>query len=209
MKNDVTKEMHFDNFSSHINVSRETFDQLSVYHDHLQKWQASINLVSPTTLNDVWSRHIIDSAQIAPLIEEKDRFLIDLGSGAGLPGVVLAIMGCRNVHLIESDTRKSVFLREISRILDLKISIHNERVENLIFSDVGYITARAFASLDDLCHFSLPFLSQDTICFFPKGKNYDKEVERAQKNWGFNCHAHPSKTDSSAVILEITQLQSR
>ena len=190
-----------------INVSRETLHRLNLYHDLIIKWQKTINLVSGSTLNDIWERHIIDSAQIYELIDP-DKPIVDLGSGAGFPGLVLAMMGAEQMHLIESDQRKSTFLREAARITNTIIRVHNERIENL--SDVvpSYITARACAPITTLLTISSHFYTPDTKYLFLKGKNYTKELDEAKEHWEFDFTVLPSKINKNdGVILVITNVK--
>ena len=193
------------------NVSRETFDKLSLYVDLLKKWQQKINLVSPKTIEDVWSRHILDSVQMYPYVtetHEKDILLADFGSGAGFPGLVLSALGFQDVHLVESDQRKTVFLREVARQCDLPVTVHNKRIEDAGLHNISCITARALSSLDQLFTYAAPVLNDGGECYFLKGVSVDQEIEDAQKNWDFNFEKRASLTDEDACILRITELKS-
>ncbi|MCC7046403.1 MAG: 16S rRNA (guanine(527)-N(7))-methyltransferase RsmG [Alphaproteobacteria bacterium] len=134
-------------FAAQVDVSRETLDRLAAYVELLKRWQARINLVAASTLDDVWRRHILDSAQLYRFVEPKSARLYDIGSGAGFPGLVLAIMGLSDVHLIESDRRKIEFLREAARITATKITLHGKRVETIAPADADFVTALGCASL--------------------------------------------------------------
>jgi 16S rRNA (guanine527-N7)-methyltransferase len=182
-------------------VSRETLLNLSKYSQLLEKWNKTINLVSPTTIKDVWSRHIIDSAQIFPhLSSPADTVLADFGSGAGFPGLVLAIMGVKKTHLIESDSRKCAFLSEVVRATKVDVTVHNERVENVDLK-VDVITARALAPLQDLLEYAKPFMKEHTVCFFPKGQGYEEELTAINGMWQGEITKIPSMTGSSSTIL--------
>lgn len=191
------------------NVSRETFDKLSLYVELLKKWQPKINLVSPKTVEEVWSRHILDSAQTYPFIKEthgNDTSLADFGSGAGFPGLILAVLGFQNVQLVESDQRKTVFLREVARQCDLPVTIHNKRIEDAELQNISCITARALSSLDQLFTYASPVIKQGGECYFLKGASVDQEIEDAQKNWKFTFEKRLSLTEKDACILRVSDL---
>lgn len=186
-------------------VSRETAEKLAVYGQLLVKWQKAINLVGPTTLNDIPERHFFDSAQMFRYVTDVDAKLADMGSGAGFPGMVLAILGVRDVHLIESDIRKSTFLREVSRETQTPVTIHDKRVEDCDIPDLDVITARALAPLTDLLvhmtHLTTP--DHPVYGLFAKGLQHAEEIEKASKRWNFEIELFPSETDLSGKILRL------
>ena len=139
-------------FQAKSGVSRETLERLTIYADLLVKWQAKINLVGPETLADLWSRHMLDSAQLFPLIRPDAKRLVDLGSGAGFPGLVLGVMGAPDVHLVESDARKCAFLREAARLTGTTVTIHNKRIEQVAPLGADVVTARALAPEHSVTH---------------------------------------------------------
>jgi 16S rRNA (guanine527-N7)-methyltransferase len=196
--------------NQHINVSHGTFEKLKLYHDLLLKWQKTINLVSNDTIGEAWTRHFLDSLQLINFIENKHAKIVDIGSGAGFPAILLAMMGYDNIHLIESDTRKTVFLKEVARITDTKVTIHNFRVEEMEMNDVNIITSRACASINDLLQLSEKFLSQNisrgTFCLFHKGKNYSIESEEAMKNWHYEMAVTPSIASSQSFIIKLSNV---
>ena len=187
-------------------VSRETIEKLEAYVSLLQQWQKHINLVSPTTLGDSWSRHILDSVQIFPLLPSPDAVIADVGCGAGFPGLVLSILGCRQVHLIESDQRKCAFLREVARITGARPNVHPARAETLILPEVDVFTSRACGSLGKLLNMLGSKCQKNTICLFHKGKNYTKELEDA-RGWRFDLSVHPSRIEEGSVVLELTHIR--
>jgi 16S rRNA (guanine527-N7)-methyltransferase len=187
-------------------VSRETRERLNTYADLLRKWQRSINLVGPRTLDDLWNRHFTDSAQLLPLIPPSARVLVDFGSGAGFPGLVLAILGVSEVHLIESDQRKSTFLREVARATGTPITVHAKRIEQVAPFPADVVSARALAPLADLLGFAAPFLRSDSLCLFPKGQMAEDELTAASKIWNMNVDRIQSVTDPSATILRVSQV---
>jgi 16S rRNA (guanine527-N7)-methyltransferase len=190
-------------------VSRETEQKLSAYLALLNKWQPKVNLVGPDTLMDARSRHFDDSAQVAPLIPAAVQTLHDWGSGAGFPGLVLAILRPDlKVTLVESDQRKCAFLRTVSRETKTPVTIRDERIEDLTVEFVDVISARALAPLKDLLRLALPWAQANPalILLLPKGENADAEIVEAQKKYTFDLAKYPSKTASGAVILGITGL---
>lgn len=193
----------------YFNVSRETFSRFCLYHDLLVKWQAKINLIGKDTIPEIWRRHFLDSLQIASLIPGSKNLIVDFGSGAGFPGMVVAMTGRKNIHLVESDGKKCEFLKEAARITETEVFIHRDRIENCKFSEAAVITARAVADLEQLLSYASSHVSRETICLFPKGKNYAKEVEDAKKGWEFDCSVIPSLTGNEGVILKISNLTRR
>ena len=210
-----------DGFQSGTNVSRERLDRLKVYADLLVKWQKAINLVSKNTLPDLWQRHMLDSAQIYDIAQtivseqgDKARPLsecrwLDLGSGAGFPGLVLSIMGVGQVHLVESDARKCTFMREVAREAGANVVFHTCRIEKLTEQEnnpgqVDFISARALAKTDKLLDWSADFRSQNTVCLFPKGQDVDLELEHLLESDESIIKKWPSRTQDQSVVLQVT-----
>lgn len=193
-------------FQKLTNVSRETLDRLIRYVDLLTAWNARINLVGQNTLGDVWRRHILDSAQIYPQIPQPTRLLIDLGSGAGLPGLVLSLLGVPEVHLIEADTRKAVFLREAARVTGATVTIHSMRIDRVKPFVADVITARALAPLTGLLEISERFRGPGTVCLFLKGETVQEELTNASKQWKMTAHQSPSLSDPSGCVLRLENI---
>ncbi len=185
-----------------LTVSRETIQRLGVYADLLIKWNSRINLISPRTINDIWQRHIIDSLQLLPHLPEA-RPIADIGSGAGFPGLMLAIAGVRDVHLIESDQRKCAFLREAARMTGAEVTLHPERVENCGDLRAGLIVSRACAPVGKLLDLGRFVATEKTQCLFLKGQHVDEELTEAHKKWFIEAHRVPSMTDPDGIILKI------
>ncbi|MEI7608052.1 MAG: 16S rRNA (guanine(527)-N(7))-methyltransferase RsmG [Rhodospirillaceae bacterium] len=188
-------------FQNETSVSRETLDRLATYLALLKKWQPRINLVGAATLHDPWRRHFLDSAQLMPLLLESTRTLVDLGSGAGFPGLVLAILGVPDVHLIESDHRKVAFLREAATATETKITVHPARIEAVPPFSADAVTARALAPLASLIGYALPFLGPRGICLFLKGGQVDKEIVESQSL--MSIERFVSRSDPSGVVLRL------
>jgi 16S rRNA (guanine527-N7)-methyltransferase len=199
--------------ASDLNVSRETFEKLELLERELRRWQAIKNLVGPATLDRIWDRHIVDSLQLLDLAPDA-RTWLDLGSGAGFPGLVLAIAGAErglDVHLVESNSRKCAFLRHIARLTGAPAKVHEARLETLVPDFVGkanVVSARALASLAMLLDWTEPLLKAGTIGLFPKGRDAEIELTEARKKWTFEAEILPSLTDSEARILRITSIES-
>lgn len=193
-----------DAFQKATGVSRETLERLAVYETLLKKWQKTINLVGPRTLDDAWGRHFLDSAQLHPLLPESAKVLVDLGSGAGFPGLVLAIMGVPEVHLIESDVRKCAFLREAARATGAPVTVHTKRIEAVQGLRADVVTARALAPLTDLLNWAAPFLGEQGVALFLKGQNVEDELTDTTKYWKMQTERFDSVTDSSGSILRLS-----
>ena len=186
-----------------LNVSRETIDKFRAYLTLLEKWQARINLVANSTLAEAWQRHILDSGQLAAFYPPQTKNIMDVGSGAGFPGLVLAIMGGVTVDLVESDQRKAVFLSTVIRELDLPAKVHNQRIETLpqLLPDV--ITARALAPVPKLLKLIENQLSPKSVCLFLKGAAVQDELTNLQTYSTMDATTHPSLSGPTGVVLEL------
>ncbi|MEK0085445.1 16S rRNA (guanine(527)-N(7))-methyltransferase RsmG [Benzoatithermus flavus] len=190
-----------------LGVSRETLDRLQTYLDLLVRWQKAINLVGPATLADPWRRHVLDSGQLRRSWPKDARRLVDLGSGAGLPGLVLAILGVPEVHLIESDRRKAAFLREAARACGAAVTVHAARIEEVppLMADV--VTARALAPLTDLLGLAERHLQPRGVCLFLKGRTVETELTSARESWTMCLHREASLSDSESQVLIISEIR--
>lgn len=197
-------------FATAAAVSRETVGRLEAYLALLEKWQLRINLVARDSLDDPWRRHMLDSAQLARHIPDDARTLVDLGSGAGFPGLVLAILLGRDTHLIESDGRKCVFLQEAVRVTGAAVTIHQARIESLDPWPADIVTARALAPLAKLIDLAAPFvgLGADSTgkCLFLKGARVEEELTEAKKSWNMEVERISSLTDDGGTILKLGNL---
>ena len=180
--------------------------RLTCYVDLLRHWQRRINLVGPATLPDLWRRHILDSAQLLPLLPEPCRCLVDLGSGAGFPGLVLAMLGVPEVHLIERDQRKAVFLREVSRETRTPVTVHDRAIEILDRFSADAVTARALAPLARLLPLAARFAGPETVCLFPKGRGVEKELTCLADWPSIRVHRRESLSDPVGTVLIIRGL---
>lgn len=196
-------------FAAATGVSRETLSLLEAYAEILKDWNSRHNLVSENTMPDLWHRHMLDSAQLEPLIPAKAQTLADLGSGAGFPGLVLAILRRETlkVTLFEATKKKADFLTAVVQALSLPVEVSTARIETATPQIFHSITARAFAPLDQLLAYAHKFVGPRTICLFLKGQKLELELTEAQRNWKMKIQKHPSKTHPLGVILEIRDLQ--
>jgi 16S rRNA (guanine527-N7)-methyltransferase len=184
-----------------ITFSPDIEAKLRIYQSLLLKWQRSVNLISSNTIDNNWERHFIDSAQLATLITKTNPVVVDIGSGGGFPGMVLAMMLSGSFHLVESDQKKCIFLSEVSRETKTNVVIHNDRVERSSFTHVDYITSRACSNVSQLFELTKNFVSHETKCLFLKGKNYRIEIDEAKKLWHFDVEIFPSITEKESAIL--------
>lgn len=191
-----------------LDVSRETIERLEIYLELLKKWNPAINLVAKSTIDDAWIRHFVDSAQVFKHAGEGWNTWADFGSGGGFPGAVIAILTNEikpdaQVTLVESDQRKSTFLRNVLRETGCRGDVVAKRIEAVPPLGADIISARALAGLTDLLGFAAQHGREDSTFLFPKGANWQKEVNEAQESWSFDYSAIKSNTDPSAVILKI------
>ncbi len=195
-----------------LGVSRETCDRLDAYVGLLTKWTRKINLISTNTVADVWSRHIQDSTQIWSLAPNNARKWLDMGTGGGLPGLVIGILAAElradlEVVLLESDMRKGVFLQTAVRELGLNAKVVIDRIESAEPQNANVISARALAPLAKLLEFADFHGAPGAVCLFPKGRTYREELTEAKRIWHVVCEAVPSQTDPASVLLEIGEFK--
>lgn len=199
----VSTRLTPEGFAKLAAVSRETLDRLQAYVALLTAWNRRINLVGANTIGDVWRRHILDSAQLMPLLPDKTRVVVDVGSGAGLPGLVLAMLGVPEMHLVESDQRKAAFLREAQRVTSTSVIIHSQRAERMAPIAADAIVARAVAPVDNLLLMVDKFRKPHTICLFLKGKGVEEELTHLPPALKMKAQILPSRSDPTGRILRL------
>lgn len=190
---------------NHYNVSRETLSKFEEYGQLLTKWQRALNIVSRGTIDDFWSRHLLDSLQLMKYIPEESRIL-DVGSGGGFPGMVLAMSGLFDVTCVDSDTKKTIFLEEVARITGTHVTIMNYRIEN-ITEHFDVITARGFSSLDNLIDIVYRLSASQGV--FLKGKKIKEEIESAQKKYDFKSDIFGSETSDDGNIIVVKSVEKK
>ena len=188
-------------FAAQTGVSRETLARLEAYAELLTRWSSRVNLVGRNTLADLWRRHFLDSAQLRAFISDQARAVVDIGSGAGFPGLVLAVLGVPGVELIEADGRKCAFLREAARIAEAPVMLREARAESLPPRACDIVTARACAPLSALLELAARFIGPETRCLFLKGERVEEEVAEARAGWRMRVSTRPSLADPRGVIL--------
>jgi 16S rRNA (guanine527-N7)-methyltransferase len=187
-------------------VSRETEARLARYENLLLQRNETLSLISDTTADIIWTRHFLDSAQLSPLIPEPERPIVDLGTGAGFPGLVLAILGMAEIHLVEHNMQKVAFLRAVAEALDLPVTIHGQKSEAVTPFVAGTVTARALKPLDQLLGFGERFLGQNSVCLFPKGRRAEEEMAVAARKWHMKVERFPSVTDPDSTIFRLSDV---
>jgi 16S rRNA (guanine527-N7)-methyltransferase len=192
-------------------VSRETFAALQQLESLVQRWTKAVNLVSNASLRDLWQRHIEDSAQLLAFCPQNAQSWLDLGSGGGFPGLVVAILAREarpnlRVTLAESDQRKATFLRQAAQGIGLNVQVSNSRIESLEPANADVISARALAPLTHLLAFAERHVTLDGVAIFPKGARFEEEIAEARKSWDFDVDVHPSLSEPEAAILVIRKI---
>lgn len=195
------------------NVSRETEDRLTHYVNQIIKWQKAQNLISPKTLGEIWPRHIADCVYLPELAGGPSRWL-DFGSGAGLPGIVTAIIQKEqrrgHVHLVESNKRKVSFMRTIIRELDLDATVHASRIEKVdaeLAQEADFVSARALTSLSELLAMVYRFQNEKLVCFFHKGRDINEEIQLASNQWSYDLVKNNSRIVEDSYIVEVRNIQ--
>jgi 16S rRNA (guanine527-N7)-methyltransferase len=193
-----------------LDVSRETIEQLELFGNLVVKWTTKINLISKSTIPNIWERHIVDSAQVYNLAPVSGKW-IDLGAGAGFPGIVAAIIsaGRSETHefiFVESDQRKAVFLRTAIRELNLEAMVISERIEEISSLEADILSARALGELNKLLGYAERHMKNDGTALFPKGQRWESEEDAAKSAWTYECEVFESSTNSEAAILRIKDI---
>ena len=198
-----------------FDVSRESRRRLELFVDLLAKWQEGINLIGPASVDEIWQRHIADGLQLVPLIRPQVKTILDLGSGGGIPGLVLALalMELRpvTVHLVESRGKKAAFLRQAALLTGAPAVVHDCRIETLAevcsIDGIDLVTARALAPLPKLLQLAAPWLEAGAYGLFHKGRDVESELTESAKSWRLAFVKHPSVIDPSGCILEVKEIQ--
>lgn len=202
-----------DEFASDTDVSRETLNNLKLYASALTKWQSAKNLVANSTIDDLWRRHFLDSAQLFPLIRRyhtgADLTLLDIGSGAGFPGLVLAIMGLAHTTLVEANGRKCTFINHVIRETAASATALNERIESVEGHVFDVITSRACAKVEQLLVWSKPFIGPNTEIWLLKGAMAEEELTQAAASWSMAIEKFDSRSSEEGIILRLSDIVER
>lgn len=195
-----------------LHLPKQVVENLDRYVELLEQEQSKLNLIGKSTLPIVWTRHVLDSAQLFKNLLPTDKTVLDLGSGAGFPALILAIMDLEHkydFHLVESDGKKCAFLNKIIDACNLNAEVHNERIEQMEMFGADVITARALAPLDQLIKYAYPFLKTKTRCLFMKGAKVDEELEPAFKKYRFHVEKIQSVTSEEGTILLLSEVKKK
>lgn len=201
-----------ENLLEKYNVSRETTENLVTFQNMVLEWNEKFNLISKSSVEDIWERHVLDSAQLIQYIKNKDKTLYDFGSGAGFPAVVLAIISREfypnlKITLIESIGKKATFLSEVNKKLKLNMVVLPERIEKLTLPKADIITSRAMASLEKLLQYAKPFCNKETKLLFLKGEKWQEEIKTAEQKWTFEHQSFSSETSEKGRVLLIKNIR--
>ena len=191
-------------FLSAFPVSRETEERLARYEALLLQRNQTLSLISATTEDTIWTRHFLDSAQLLPLIPQPERPVVDIGTGAGFPGLVLAILGLPDVHLVENNMHKVAFLKAVIEDIGLSVTVHGMKSDAVRPFAAGVVTARALKPLSELIGLGRRFLSADSVCIFPKGRRAEEEMAVAARKWHMKAERFPSMTDPESTIFRLS-----
>ncbi len=208
MNFEIKKEAALNEIKKFHNLTDNQIKNLEDFVLFLLQENQKFNFIGKSTIDELWNRHILDSAQILRFIENKNARFADFGTGAGFPGIILSILGLKEIHLVEKAFRKCGFLRKAKLCSQNRIFIHQSKLEELSVSEFDCITSRALAPLNKLISYSTKFLKKDGFCLFLKGKNLNQELELAKKQFSFNYETYPSLTSKESNIIKISQINS-
>ncbi len=203
---EIKKNQALDQIKKFHQLSETQIKNLEDFVNLLLQENNQFNFIGKSTIEDIWNRHILDSAQLLKFIENKNLKFADFGSGAGFPGLVLSILGLKEIHLVEKAFRKSDFLRRAKSFSSNRVFVQQTVLENLTNVEFDSILSRALAPLDKLLDYSIKFLKKDGYCLFLKGKNLEKEIAVAKNKFKFDYELHPSLTSSESNIIKILNI---
>lgn len=206
MNLEIKKDAALNEIRKFHNLTESQIKNLEDFVILLLQENQKFNFIGKSTIDEIWNRHILDSAQLIRFIENKNARFADFGTGAGFPGIILSILGIKEIHLVEKAFRKCDFLRKSKLLSQNRVFIHQAKLEELSVAEFDCITSRALAPLDKLLNYSTKFLKKDGFCLFLKGKNLKQELELAKKQFSFNYELYPSLTSQEGNIIKISQI---
>jgi 16S rRNA (guanine527-N7)-methyltransferase len=206
MNLEVKKISAFSEIKKFLNLTKSQEKNLEDFILLLLAENQQFNFIGKSTIEDIWNRHVLDSAQLIKFISDKNVKFADLGTGAGFPGIILSILGLKEIHLVEKSFRKCELLRKAKLFSPNKIFIHQKKLEELTKTEFDCIVSRALAPLDKLLSYSVNFLKKDGYCLFLKGKNLEQELQLAKKEFSFQYETYPSLTSLESKIIKISQI---
>jgi len=199
-----------DNAIKQFGLTQKQSDKIDKYIQEINIYNAHTNIVGKSTLIDPWKSHILDSVQIGSFIHNKNSTILDMGTGAGIPGLILAINNFKNVSLVDSNLKKIKFIKHVCLKLNIETKIYHQRIESLIDLNTkfDYLVSRALANLNKLLYYSQKLLKSDTVLIFLKGRHVNDEIKEARKHWSFHHQVHQSVSDERGSVIIIRSLNS-
>lgn len=209
MQLEIKKNAAFNEIKKFYELNNSQIKNLEDFALLVLQENQNLNLIGQSTIENIWERHVLDSAQLLRFIDNKNAKFADLGSGAGFPGMILSILGLREIHLIEKAFRKSEFLRRAKLLSNNRVFVHQAKLEELSAMEFDCIVSRALAPLDQLLDYTKKFLKKSGYCLFLKGKNLPKEIEAAQQKFEFTYELFSSLTSDESNIIKVSNIQSK
>ncbi len=206
MQIEIKKDLVISEIKKLTNLNESQIRNIEDFVILLLQENGNFNFIGKSTIDDIWNRHILDCAQLMQFFDDKNAKFADFGTGAGLPGIILSILGLKEMHLVEKSYRKCEFLRKAKRISQNRIFVHQGKIEELSGQEFDCITSRALAPLEKLLTFTNPFLKKDGYCLFLKGKSLPKEIEAAKSTFKFDYELFPSLTSKESNIIKISNI---
>ncbi len=203
---EVKKDEAFAKIAEFCDLNHSKTENIEEFVILLLKENYNFNLIGKSTIPDIWTRHILDSAQILKFIDDKNKKIADLGTGAGFPGIIISILGAKEVHLIEKSVRKCEFLRKAKILSPNPIFIHQAKAEEVLDKKFDILTSRALASLDKLLKYGIDFLKKDGYCLFLKGKNLENEIKEAKEKYIFDYDLFESLTAFESAVIKVSNI---
>lgn len=204
---EAKKDIAFAKIAKFCDLNQAKIENIEEFVILLLKENYNFNLIGQSTIIDIWDRHVLDSAQILRFIEDKNAKIVDLGTGAGFPGVIISILGAKEVHLVEKSVRKCEFLRKAKILSPNRLFVHQAKLEEITEQKFDVITSRALAGLDKLCDHCLKLLKQGGYGVFLKGKNLDNEIIEAKNKFDFEYELFDSLTAPESRIIKIKNIK--
>lgn len=207
MEIEIKKNITFEKIKDFHPLTQNQIHNLENYVILLLQQNLNYNFIGQSTIKDIWDRHILDCAQLIKLIDTPSAKFADFGSGCGLPGIILSILGLKEMHLVEKSYRKAEFLRQAKLLSKNRVFVHQAKIEELSDLKFDCITSRALAPLPKLLHYNLDFLKPDGYCLFLKGKKLNEEIAKAKKEYSFEFEKFGSLTSSESNIIKIKNIK--
>ncbi len=207
MQIELEKNATFKQIKQFHNLNQSEITKLEDFVILVLQKNLDYNFIGKSTVSDIWERHVLDCAQLLKFVDDKNLKFADLGSGCGLPGIILSILGIKEIHLVEKSYRKSEFLRQAKHLSSNRIFVHQAKLEEISDLKFDCITSRALAALPQLLEYTKTFLKEDGYCLFLKGKKLDEEILEAKQQFYFDFEKFPSITSKESNIIKVTNIK--